>query len=359
MTLKRFSKSISRIQAIIIIAILLSSITIAIVAWNFTFFGTQTISIEPEFPNEEPTPDPSNIEAEVPTKEPTEPQEPVEPEQPTEQKPNEDQTTESPSTQPNVLEWAHVRIGDENYFFNPTIVETTRPDLFKPGHFSMFDILVHLDKENKIELDYHFDESMNTHIIDSINGEPNWWYITFYSGGWTEQNVFRPDHYSWKPLTTLRFYQTSPQNLADIYSVWKQEIEMLESNNGKIIIPEVIIRGNTFTNVFENVEVTTHNLRNDTFQENTITAIDVILSLADQGEMTYELQWYDTIGTASIVRSYWVDTIDNDKAYDRCGFVYEAGADRYRGFTGNHIHLPSDTRILNSPEYVEFFWICI
>ena len=68
---------------------------------------------------------------------------------------------------------------------------------------------------------------------------------------------------------------------------------------------------------------------------------------------------YDTIGIASIVRSYWVEAIDNDKAYDRCGFVYEAGADRYRGFIGNHIHLPSDTRILNSPEYVEFFWICI
>jgi hypothetical protein len=25
----------------------------------------------------------------------------------------------------------------------------------------------------------------------------------------------------------------------------------------------------------------------------------------------------------------------------------------------NHIHLPADTRVLNAPEYVEFFWICI
>ena len=50
------------------------------------------------------------------------------------------------------------------------MVETIRPDLFKSGHFSMFDILVHLNKQNQIDLEYHFDESMNTHIIDSING---------------------------------------------------------------------------------------------------------------------------------------------------------------------------------------------
>ncbi len=30
-----------------------------------------------------------------------------------------------------------------------------------------------------------------------------------------------------------------------------------------------------------------------------------------------------------------------------------------KGFRGNHIHLPSDTRIINSPEYVLYYWICI
>ena len=70
-------------------------------------------------------------------------------------------------------------------------------------------------------------------------------------------------------------------------------------------------------------------------------------------------QWYDYIGTASIVRSYWVDAIDDDKAIGTCGFVYEAGSEKYRWGAGNHIHLPSDTRMINSPEYVEFFWICL
>ena len=43
MILNWFSKAISRIQAIIIIAILLSSITIALVAWNFTFLTLKTV----------------------------------------------------------------------------------------------------------------------------------------------------------------------------------------------------------------------------------------------------------------------------------------------------------------------------
>ena len=89
------------------------------------------------------------------------------------------------------------------------------------------------------------------------------------------------------------------------------------------------------------------------------TAIDVILSLGDEGAINFGLRWYESIGTAGIVKNYWVESIDGDRAFRRCGFVYEAGASIYQGFIGNHIHLPSDTRILNSPEYVALFWICI
>lgn len=268
--------------------------------------------------------------------------------------------TKQPSlNQTNILETEKVRIGNNDYFFNPSVVNTTRPDLFKKGKFSIFDILFHLDKQNKIELDYHFDKSMNTHIIDLIDGETNWWYETYYSGGWPENNVFRPDHYPWKPETTLRFFRVSDKRLEGIYTVWKQEIQRLKNNENTIIIPEVIIKGNSFTKEFSNVTITPHNLRNDTFQENVITAIDVILSLGEQGKIEYELQWYDSIGTANFVRSYWVEAIDNDKAMGTCGFVYEAGSLEYQGFSGNHIHLPTDYRILNSPYYVKFFWICI
>ncbi len=68
-------------------------------------------------------------------------------------------------------EMGTVKVGGNRFEFDPTQVETVRPDLFNPGYFSMFDVLVHLDKQGDIELEYHFDESMNTYIIDALNGE--------------------------------------------------------------------------------------------------------------------------------------------------------------------------------------------
>jgi hypothetical protein len=260
---------------------------------------------------------------------------------------------------PEGSELAKVKVGGEEFTFDPTKVETVRPDLFNPGHFSMFDVLVHLDEQGMIDLEYHFDNSMNTYIIGSINGETDWWYEAYYSGGWPERNVFRIDHYPWKKGTTLRFFRTSPSQLESIYSVFREEVTRRGNNGGRLLVPKVIIRGNSFTKEFENVEVTPHNTRSDIFRENITTALDVIMSLGEQGKITYELKWYESIGTASIVKSYWVEAIDGDESFGRCGFVYEAGSSRYEGFSGNHIHLPTDVRILNSPEYVEFFWICI
>ncbi|MFC1803002.1 hypothetical protein ACFL0D_03435 [Thermoproteota archaeon] len=68
---------------------------------------------------------------------------------------------------------------------------------------------------------------------------------------------------------------------------------------------------------------------------------------------------YEDIGSALIVKNYWVESIDEDEAYGRCGFVNESGVLDHRGFAGNHIHLPSDIRVLNSPEYIMYFWICV
>jgi hypothetical protein len=137
-------------------------------------------------------------------------------------------------------------------------------------------------------------------------------------------------------------------------------VRRTQSDNGKIIIPEVIISGINTTQVFENVSVSPHNLRDDYFLEGTITAIDVIQSLSDGGLITHKLNWYESIGSAGIVKDYFVDEINEDKSVGRCGFVYEVGNVVFAGFRGNHIHIPSDIRVLQTtPEYVEYFWICI
>jgi hypothetical protein len=257
----------------------------------------------------------------------------------------------------------NIRIGGDTFSFNPKEIVTIRPDIFNPGYFSMFDILVHLDNKGIINMGYHFNQSLNTYIIDSINGEPYWWYEAFYDGGWRETNVFRPDHYPWKDGTTLTFFRTNRERLEAIYSVWKTEIRRLNTNGGKIVIPLVIIKRAQHANftkyTFHNVEVSAHNLRKDIFKDDVITALDVIMSLGDQEKITYELMWYESIGSAGIVKNYWVESINGHKSFLRCGWVYEAGSPTFNLFRGNHIHLPSDIRVLNSPVYVEFFWLCI
>ena len=79
--------------------------------------------------------------------------------------------------------------------FEPGEVETKRADLFQPGHFSLFDVLVHLHEQGHFDLEYHFDETMNTYVIDSLDGQTGCWYNADYDEGWPELSVFRMDHY--------------------------------------------------------------------------------------------------------------------------------------------------------------------
>ena len=243
--------------------------------------------------------------------------------------------------------------------FDPSRIHSIRGDIFKEGYFSVFDILAYLDSNGSIDMEYHFDESMNTYIIDSINERTNWWYMAYYDGGWPEKNVFRMDHYPYKDKMYIEVFKENSKHLKDIHEVFKEELKRKKENEGKVIIPEVTIKGPSTNLKFENVEVLPHNLRNDIFQPGVITAIDVIMSLEDQGKITYDVLWYESIGTADIVKNYYVEKINNDISYGRCGFVYEDGDNKFRGGKGNHIHVQSDIRVLNSPNYQDWFWICI
>lgn len=247
--------------------------------------------------------------------------------------------------------------GVGKFQFDPNEVETVRKDIFVEGHFSVFDILAYLSDRAEIQMKHHFDPEMNMHVIDELNGQGNWWYFAYYDGGWPERNVFRMDHFPVKDRTTIRILREDPQNLQRRYDVFRDEVAR-RAHPDRIVIPEVTIRGPTVRLSFDNVEVVGHDLRRDTLQPSVITAVDVIMSLADQGKLSYDLLWREEI-RGNLVKDYWVERVDEDKAQGGCGFVYEAGSLSFRGFTGNHIHIPTDIRVLNSPEYVEFFWICL
>jgi len=246
------------------------------------------------------------------------------------------------------------------FSFNPKDISAIRNDVFNKGFFSVFDVLIHLDETGQITMNYEFSEEHRTNIIRDINGLENWWYVAYYDGGWPENNVWRIDLYPYKDRSSIQLKQIETDQIQAIHASFAEEVERTQLDNGNIRIPEVIIRGKNTAHVFENVVVSSHNIRDDYFLAGTITAIDVIISLNDAGLITHRLNWYESIGSAGIVKNYFVDEINGDESYGRCGFVYELGEDLFTGFRGNHIHIPSDIRVLQtSPDYVEFFWICI
>jgi hypothetical protein len=257
---------------------------------------------------------------------------------------------------------SRVQIEDMGEFsFDIEDVKTLRPDIFQPDQFSVFDVLVHLADKGDIKMDYHFDGSMDTHIIDAINEEPYWWYQVKYSAGWYESNVFRMDMYPYKDGTEIRLTRQREDYLASICRTFGNEVLRRMRNGGEVILPEVVIQsplGNVLS--FTDVRVTPHDVRADMLQMGTVTALDILLSLGEQGKLSnIKLTWYESIGKANPVDSYWVEQINEDMAFGSCGFVYETGPKEFSGFAGSHIHIPSDMRVIVSPEYALWFWICL
>ena len=117
---------------------------------------------------------------------------------------------------------------------------------------------------------------MNTHIIETIDGQEGWWYEAYYSNDWPEKNAFRMDTYPYKNDTHIEIVRDSGQRAQAIYRTFREEGIRLAQNDGQFVIPEVTIRSPKGDWSFENVRVTSHNIRSDLFQEGAVTALDVI-----------------------------------------------------------------------------------
>jgi hypothetical protein len=110
----------------------------------------------------------------------------------------------------------------------------------------------------------------------------------------------------------------------------------------------------------QNVIVTPHDVRTDVLQPGVVAALDALLSLAEEGRLSnLVLTWYERIAAADPADSYWVERMDEAQAAGGCGFVYETGPRIFSGFSGSHIHIPSDVQATVSPEYALWFWICL
>ncbi|UCF10780.1 MAG: hypothetical protein JSW65_03635 [Candidatus Bipolaricaulota bacterium] len=255
--------------------------------------------------------------------------------------------------------------GAGNFSVDPGAVERQRPEVFREGRFSVFDVLAHLGATEQIDLEYHFDEELATHVVDSINGEDRWWYEARYDGGWFERNVTRMDLYPIQNGTVIRFDRISRDRLDGMHETFREEALRLAENDGAVILPRVAIegpRGELLS--FENVAVSAHDVRSDLFQPGVITALDILLSLGEQGHLTkVGLTWYEFIGSADPVEHYFIELVEGDdflaQAFATCGFVYEVGPSEFAGFAGSHIHVATDARVLVSPDYALWFWLCL
>ena len=138
------------------------------------------------------------------------------------------------NTTPSLLGQITIRsIGTFNFY--PSQISTIRPDLFQNQSFSVFDILVYLDRNNSIDMEYQFNNSMDTHVINKINEiEGNWWYLAHYDGGWLESPTFRMDFYPYKDEMTIQIYQEELSRINEKFSGFKNETTRLKLNNGKM-----------------------------------------------------------------------------------------------------------------------------
>jgi len=254
--------------------------------------------------------------------------------------------------------------------FDPSEITTVRPDAFRPGHFSVFDVLVHLAASGAIDLEYSFDVELQTHVIKSLNGLEGWWYDAHYEGGSFDRTVVRMDLFPVKDGMSIVLYLEDPVRLAAIEEHFRDEIRRLTANEGQIVIPRVTLRSATSEIVFDNVDVTTHDVRADVFHDGFTTMLDVLLSLGEQGAFdTLDIEWRIADGDISVIDGYYVVRVSSGgfspEATGACVLTHQIGGELIddhlapHTHTMSHVHLTADLEILISPESVEWLWVCL
>ncbi len=259
--------------------------------------------------------------------------------------------------------------GIGKFTYDPSTIQTVRPDLFADGRFSAFDALLQLAASGQIELAYAYDDRETTYVAQSINGIEGWWYDVLLPGGAYERTTQRMDAYPIKEGSSIYVYLEDPARLAAIHESFREETAKLAADGGRVIVPVVTIKGPRSTATFENVAVTAHDSRPDLFRSGAITALDVLLSLGEQGRIAgLDLTWHTMVDDVENVNHYMVDWIsipdvlgDPDSS---CGYMHSAATEGLRPFVTPHshattaIHLSPDAELLVSPEYVEWQWLC-
>lgn len=285
-----------------------------------------------------------------------------------------------------------VRIRGMAYAFDPSpgSVVSVRPDIFAPGHFSMFDAILAVAAREGITVRYHFDADRQTHFIDEVDSVPgDYWYHFSYDAGPGNQTeigyrrAYRWDEALWRHGVWVELVQG--EDLDEIKAEYLEEIER-ERTYGHVI-PEVTIalnpsnyQGNppashrvTVSRRFSDVRVDSHGLRSTgypspyskPFQPGVVTSLDILLSLRDQGRLDLVTSVFYDRFAGHYIDSYYVvgmgfPGVGTAHASGRHGFVYVTGNGTRQRMPNNadrKFHMTSDIAVVHAPDFSSWRWI--
>jgi hypothetical protein len=275
--------------------------------------------------------------------------------------------------------------------FDPAqyVIRTTRPDVFAPGYFSMFDVILAVAKRNGIPISYRFDLKSMTYFISRIDGRSgNYWYRFSYDAGsgnaqeLSNRRANRWDEALWRPGVWVKVVEG--ETLDEIKTEYLDEIAR-ERTLGHVI-PEVRISVNpsnylgnppgsgriTVSRTFSNVRVTPHDWRATgylsvapkPFRPGVVTSLDILLSLQDQGALDVVTGMFYTYFAGHSIQSYYVvglgfPGVGTAHASGRQGFVYttENGTpNRLPNNADSKLHLTCDIHVIHAPDFSSWRW---
>ncbi len=289
---------------------------------------------------------------------------------------------------------SQVSIAGQTYSFDSSKyeIETVRPDIFAPGYFSMFDVILAVAERNGIAIEYEYDESRKTHFITKVNNiGGDFWYHFSYDTGSSAGNrreiqytrSYRWDEALWRPGVWVRLVEG--ENLAEVKRQYSEEIER-ENTSGHLVplvrfsINPSPYEGNppgsgrvTVRRDFADVHVTAHGLRSPgypspyskPFQPGVVTSLDVLLSLMDQGKLDVVTSVFYSHFNDNFIDSYYVvelgfPDVGAAHASGRQGFVYTTGngtPNRLPNNADRKFHITCDISVIHAPDFSYWHWI--
>jgi len=280
------------------------------------------------------------------------------------------------------------------YPFDPAAhaIVSVRADIFAPGYFSIFDVILEVARANGIAVEYHYDDACKTHFIDKINGVPAdyWYHFSFDAGGQSgnsQEVSFRRanrwDELLWRPGVWIRV--VSGENLAEIRSEYLEEIERESASGHMIPSVQISVNATPYRNnplgsgrirsvqrQFRDVQVTAHNTRSigypspnaRPFQPGVTTALDVLLSLKDQGHLDLVTTVHYSYFGQNYIDSQYVVALGfpglgtaHSSGYH--GFIYvteNGSANRLPNNADNKLHVTSDILVIHAPDFATWQW---